>query len=45
MLAHRQAALTPPEITKSDPEGGIARPSVVVARPLRCAQHRGGPRS
>jgi hypothetical protein len=33
---HRQAALTPPEIMKSDPAGGIARPSVVVARPLRC---------
>jgi hypothetical protein len=33
-VVHRQAALTPPETTKIDPMGGIARPSVVVARPL-----------
>jgi hypothetical protein len=31
---HRQAALTPRESTKTDPAGGLARPSVVVARPL-----------
>jgi hypothetical protein len=42
MQEHRQAALTPPETTKSDPAGGIARPSVVVARPLRCASIAAG---
>jgi len=31
---HRQAALTPPETAKSDPAGGVARPSDVVARLL-----------
>ncbi|MDJ0946178.1 MAG: hypothetical protein QNJ30_22240, partial [Kiloniellales bacterium] len=34
MLAHRRAALTPPEDGKSDPSGGLAGPSDVVARLL-----------
>jgi hypothetical protein len=34
MLAHRQVVLTPPECTKINPLGGLARSSIVVARLL-----------